>query len=322
VVQYGEFRNANVVPDWGNGWGIGIEGDPLTAERFVAISPDGAVRRGKVVVPAARQAMLHHASVGASGAIVVTGHASMQDGSAQYYIARVNTDGAVEQYLLTGQFAPLTISVAPDDSVWALGSELRAEEAGRNYRLVRHFAFGKGLIGEALEARSFSSGENPYRTASRWSAGDTQSSWLRCDSKGAYIYANLTNELIEVDAATHAISRWRVDTSGAGDAKVVGFAVTESGRVFANLASRLDLNDQQSPRYLFVLDKDKHEAGARWVKVEEKPATPTEIEGRAAGRRRIWGSDGERLALECEYEASRQGAACWYDILPPPLVKP
>jgi hypothetical protein len=321
VVRYGEFKNANVVPDWSNAWGIGLEGDPLTTERFVAVSPDGAVRRGTVRLPGARQAMLHHAAVGGRGAIVVTGHAVMLDGSAQYFIARVKADGEVEQSLLTGQFAPLAISVAPDDSVWALGSELRAEEAGRNYTLVRHFAFGKGLIGEALDARSFSPDENPYRTASRWPAGDTQSSWLRCDSKQAYIYTNLTNELIEVNAATNVVLRWHVDTSGVGDARVVGFAVTESGRVFANLASRLDLSDPHSARSLFVLDKHQPEAGARWIKVVEQPATPVELEGRPASGRRIWGSDGERLVMECANEASPQSAACWYDVSPPPSAK-
>jgi hypothetical protein len=285
AASYDELLRAGVsLPDWSNGWAIAIEGEPRTANEYRATS-DGTVRTGTVTLPGATQLAVWHATVAVDGAVVVSGHAYMSDRSAQYFIARIGSDGAVTGSVRTGPFAPQCICAAQDGSVWAVGSELDAEELGESYALVRHFDFEKGLIGQAVEADSFSPSQNPSRFMNRWVTGDTDSSWLRCDSKRAYVYSNQTDELIEVDARTHAVSRWQIDSSAG---KVVGLAITASGELFANLLPDGDPTNGRPTLNLFALEKDKAGLSAGWVMAGQ---------GTAKGLR-LWGADGDRLVLE------------------------
>ena len=314
AASYDELLRAGTsVPDWSNGWAIAIEGEPRNANQYRAISPDGAVRTGPVTLPGATQLTLRHATVAADGAVVVAGHAYMSDRSAQYFIARIGADGAVTGSVRTGPFAPQCICAAQDGSVWAVGSELDAEELGDSYPLLRHFDFEKGLLGQALEADSFSPSQNPSVVINRWVMGDADSSWLRCDSKRAYVYSNQTDELIEVDARTHTVSRWQIDSDAAG--KVVGLAITVSGELFANLVPADDPTNGRLTLSLFALEKDKARSNAGWVIVDQEQDKQAKSSDTISRGVRLWGADGERLVLE-DMDGPSQSVVRWTEVTP------
>lgn len=278
-------------PDWSNGSAIRIDGDPSSANQVRTVSRDGTVRTTTVILPGATRLSLRHAAVAKDGGVVVAGSAMMRNGAEQYFIARIGHDGVATDSVSTGTFAPHCVCPSPDGSVWVVGKDHRAEERGENFALVSHYTFQKGLIGQALDANPFS---RSFEIMASYAAADTTSSWLRCDSKRAYVYSNRTDELIEIDARTHALSRWPIVSSG----KVVALANTASGELFANLVAASDPMNDPPALSLFVLEKDHASSKARWVVV------------RASGLA-LWGADGEQLVLADDPSSH---AVRWFDV--------
>jgi len=293
------------LPDWSHGWAIGVEGDPRVASRFVAISREGSMRDTRVTLPAAETVMLKHVVAATDGTFFATGHAFMKDGRGQYYIARVGADGTLTDAIYTGPFTPMCLCASPDGSVWALGSELNAAELGEPYALVRHFRFGAGETGRAVASTDFSDDKNPFRVISTRSIGGTDSAWLRCDSQRAYLYSNLTDELVEIDGRTHAVSRWRIESPSG--MKVVSLAVTQSGRLFANLLPP-DATIGDSSLHLFALKLSSEGRTAQWDRIDR--AAERERTAGATGLR-LWGADGAHLLLESGEGYTNGAAVRW-----------
>lgn len=308
------FESAMGAPDWSNGWGIRIEGDPLTATHFMTVSPDGQLRNSVASWQDATEFMLKHAAVFPDGTVVVTGHALMHDRSARYFIARLSKDGSVARSITTGPFAPLCICASPDGTVWALGSELNKEELNQNYAILRHFDFDNGLLGEAIESKGFTPTTNPDRVINVWYVGSTYSSWLRCNREQAYVYSNLTNEIIDVDATTHQETRWKIE-AGASEQKVIGLALTLSGDLFANLASPRDKRSVGS-QAIFALERDERQKTARWVQVSSDSDATASANDKAKGPfgLRLLGNDGDRLLLEHHNGSEKAQRRSWYDV--------
>jgi len=218
-------------------------GDSLVVyERVVsgyahAISVYGRDGKQKFGVPfsidGAADIHISDAALAADGSVVVAAGSRGKDDTISNFIAHIGKDGKLLDIVRTTPYVVRMVCPIADGTVWTAGFE-RDEKlrSVKQYEILRQYSFKTGLVASALDASKmahpadwpmyFPVGMYPWETA------------LRATSKTLGFYSGPSNEWITLDLTTHEVRREPVKALGKGE-QLTGFAMTESGQVFASI---------------------------------------------------------------------------------------
>jgi hypothetical protein len=221
-----------VMPDWDRGYvihrEIEVNYSPGAAMVVMYDAAGKRIREGRIWPQGAGSVRITRTAATREGAILATGWALMQDGSAPGFIAKTDLGGNTIQSVETGAFKPDQICEAPDGSVWSLGKAVRSDGAPiPDTEVVRHFSFEKGLLHSFMPENMV---QGVMNSDLPWFV--SHGSFLRCGKEKVSIYLRFTGEYAEINTSSFELKRWKLDQSVTQERKANGLAVTEDGRVY------------------------------------------------------------------------------------------
>ncbi len=197
---------------------------------------DGRLQREAVVwFKNATRVSISDVAVGKKGELVVAGGAMDQSGVIANFITLIGDDGRVSKTVRTTPFLPHRVCVAENGNVWAYGSD-RSEQGERveTSLMLREYDFEKGQV-KALLAKSEL---NPWG----WTLSEgryPEEFYLRCAGSKVGLYNGASSEWIEYDKSAQKLKIAKVaPLPPPSDVRIRGFALTESGQVFASMHYR------------------------------------------------------------------------------------
>jgi len=277
-------------------WDMTLEVNPRKPG-VVLYGKDGGVAREAVVwIDGARSVSVADAAVSRSGKLVVAGGATGPDGAIANFIAEIGADDHVKRVIRTTPFMPVYVCASDDGTVWSYGVERDDHLVSvQNSLRLRQYSFKKGQLRAMLDTTSLNQGWLLERGVYPGQIS------LRCNSKTVVLYNAGTGDLLEFDLQTNALKATKIPplVSGQNGVFVTGFALTESGEIFASL------NDRSKKPFLSGLFRLSVNStpGAKWV-----PVTGTlgpYLKGSPIER--LIGADGDDLV----YTARRDGNLFW-----------
>jgi hypothetical protein len=287
---------------WDKGFLITYTADDTSPSRPAAILYDryGRIARQITVwFKDASSVAIVDLAVSRSGNIVVAGGTESTTGSIANFIASIGEDGRVRQVIRTTPFTPAYICAAEDGTVWAYGHD--RDENGKRVEgslRLRQYSFDKGQTNATLDASAL--------TSPGWSMshghypGEMD---LRCTSDKVGLLNGASGEWVEFDIASHKLKVSKIEPLPPIDQmRITGFALTESGEVFASLHDR---SSQPPLSGLFELKFDDSGVG-KWVPV--KDTVGPYLHGARVGQ--LLGTDGTDLI----YTRDLDGTAYWSQI--------
>ena len=238
------------------------------------------------------------AAVTKNGKLVVTGSALDSKGVIADFVASIGDDGHLDKVIRTSPFLPVYVaSCDAEGTVWIYGKERYVPDRGiPNVLRLRNYSFEKGELAAMLEI----SGSDPGWTLTGGKYADQIS--LRCNSQTVVLYNAATGEYINYEVKTKNLRTIKVGPLDPAKVHITGFALTESGDVFASLFYRSKLPRMSG---LFKLTLDG-KGGAYWVPISATvgPYLPGgQIE-------RLLGTDGTDLV----HTRKLDGEAYWSEV--------
>lgn len=256
---------------WQNGylvaWGMNrsIEGSPTRAAVYVYNKYGQIVREAVVWLDGAELVSVTAAAIGPSGKLVVSGGAQNPAGAISTYIAEIGKDDHVSRVIRAAPYSARRLCAAEDGTVWTYGMDRdnRLADIPSSLR-IRQFSFEKGQLRAMLDTSTF----NPEGWVLDLGRFPDDVS-LRCNAKTVGLYNSVTGDLVEVDTKSGTMKITKVATlpieSDTVDFYLSGFALTESGEIFA---SYVDRREKPVMSGLLHLIRDGSKGTAKWVPVE------------------------------------------------------
>jgi hypothetical protein len=264
---------------------------------------DGRVARQPIVwVDGANTVTVNDAAVTESGNLVVSGAAVDSHGAIASFIGQIGSDDRLHNIIRTTPFAPAYVCALEDGTVWTYGVDRddHLKNVPGSLRL-RHYSFEKGQLHALLNITAL-----PDYAANlqgwHFARGLPHEVNLRCNSKEIVLYNVRSGDLVELDSATSTTTITKVPLFPATCPTfcITGFALTESGELFASFIDRTKRGTSLSG--LFRLSRGK--AGtAQWVAV---PGT-VGVYLKQSPIQELWGADGDTLV----YSRQRDGNLYW-----------
>lgn len=277
---------------WDNGylithaWNGTLETSP--GKPAVALyDKDGQLVREAVVwLDGARSVSVGDVAFNRSASLMVAGGlVTNQQGVIANFVAEIGDDNRVHRVIRTSPFLPVYVCALPDKTIWTYGVDRDNHLNGiQNSLRLRHYSFEKGQLGAMLDTSSLASGEGWLLSRGRY-PGEIN---FRCNSKTVALYNAASSQLVEVDIQTSALKVTRVAAlPSPPDFQITGFALTESGALFASFYDR---SKKPAMSGLFKLSRDSA-GGATWVPVEGTIGSYLHT----SSIERLLGADGEDL---------------------------
>jgi len=216
------------------------------------------VRKAAIWFPDSVRVSIFDAAVTPQGNIVASGYAAKSDGTFAYFIAKTDLSGAVTQVIRTNPFLASKVCALDEDSVWTYGDDLNKNHATLDYKMLRNYSFSQGLL-HAYVPRSAIKipvggivvGKSMY--------------WMRCSGSKVAVYVGMGPDYFQLNVAHNTLDRFHVERMP-GDMMVTGFALTDTGHVFASLEVTGD--GTLGLRGLFELKVDTAAKQVQWVPVQ------------------------------------------------------
>ncbi|HEY6349123.1 MAG TPA: hypothetical protein VI636_06910 [Candidatus Angelobacter sp.] len=249
----------------------------------VLYDSNGGRRDAYVWLEGAERVAVGSAAVTPSGKLMVAGGTQDAHGVIAHYIAEVGDNDHVSRVVRTTPFIAVSICSSRDDRVWAYGFE--RDENGKsveNAPMLREYDFEKGQLRATLYPANLNPG---------WSLPNGRypgEITLRCNSKSVGIYNARSSEWVQFDLSANTLKVVNVDLlPPTSRLHITGFALTESGEVFASFHDR-----SKGPPVsgIFKLTLDAGGSG-RWAQVEG--TVGPYLGGSATAR--LMGADGDDL---------------------------
>jgi hypothetical protein len=286
-------------PYWDNGYLIFRARETESANHTNVVLYDaqgGRAREGRIWFLDSRRVVIENVAATKAGNIVAVGHGDKADGTVAGFIAETDLTGNVERVIRTNPFFPSFACAASDGTVWALGREPEKEDAHEDYFMLRNYSFTQGLIHEHLPRMKF------YRAID---TPDGQQTALRCTGSSVVLYSAWAKECIRIDQrhpGKNSVDRWWVDAAAVGNQRLTGFAVTDSGLVYASLGGLTD-SGQPAPRGLYELTvEDAAKKLMHWSPVSGAVASVAPGAKPQAGLfGDLYGADGDSLVFTRTY---------------------
>lgn len=282
---------------WNNGYLITIDAPPFMVPDkpgVILYDRNGAVARQAIVwLDGARKLSLTDAAVSRSGNLVVGGGTTNNEGTIANFIAEIGNNDRIARVVRTTPFVPTYVCTLEDGTVWAYGFDRDAslDMIEKSPRL-RQYSFDKGRLQAVLVTSALPDGEalrETWRPAQGKYLGALN---LRCNSKMVVLYNGSTGDLVEYDLAKQEMTVSKVAALPTGQRfHITGFALTDSGEIFASFHDGTNLNAPVSG--LFHLEPDNASGGYKWV------AVPGTVGGylKDSPIQKLWGADGDKLVF-------------------------
>lgn len=220
-----------VVPAWDHGYLLHVEIDRDPAVVTVYDKTGKKVVEGRMWPPDAAKVSVRSAGATHAGGIVAVGGGIMTDGSTQNFIAKTDVTGRTVQSIRTESFSACQVCEATDGTVWALGYEFDSGDShDTDKNVLRHYSFGKGLLGSFVSLDSVSKSRDAILQVSA-----PGKSFLRCSKDRVSVLFWPSAQYIQADVSAENFKRWQVAVPEAVGGKATGFAVTQEGRIFVSL---------------------------------------------------------------------------------------
>lgn len=260
----------------------------------VLYDKDGRIAREAVVwLDGARNVSVGDVAVTRS-AMVVSGVASNQDGALANFIAETSGDGRVQRVIRTTPFLPVYLCALEDGTVWSYGEDRDDQLNGiQNSLRLRHYSFEKGQLSALLDVGL----ERGWILSRGRYPGEIS---FRCNANTIVLHNAASSELIEFDLRSNLLRVTKVaPLPPPPEFHITGFALTDSGELFASLHDR---SRKPAISGLFRLSRDGKD-GAKWVPVDGTMGSylhDSPIE-------RLMGADGDDLV----YTSLKDGKMFW-----------
>jgi len=200
--------------------------------------------------------------VSSANALLASGYTKKSDGTTAMFIAESDFAGHIGRVIQVNPLIVEHICVVPDGTVWAFGDDRNT----KGY-LLRHYDLSKGFLEGYLPVSDFVSvTSDPSAKWPAQSRGGRQPVYLTCTANTVGIYSGTTQEWIELNTTTRAISRYAIrPTQPYADAAPDGLAQVPSGRVYASLWRHRKLTQDERELGIYELQKDSSSGAASWV---------------------------------------------------------
>jgi len=199
----------------------------------LAYDQNGQVNREAIVwLNDAQAVSIGDAAVTKNGSLVLTASALNKEGVISDFIASVGNDGHLSRVVRTSPFLPVYICSCDDENTaWIYGMERSEPEKGYADSLrLRHYSFEKGEITAML---NIAGGTTGWTLSRGRYEGEIN---LRCNSKSVVLYNGATGDFYEYSIASNTLRTTKVAPLPApSKVRLTGFALTESGDVFASM---------------------------------------------------------------------------------------
>ena len=229
----------------------------------VVYDQNGQIAREAIVwLDGARTVSVGDAATTKSGRLVVSGGAVNQEGVITNTIAEIGRNNRVHRVIRTTPYMPAYVCALEDGTVWSYGVDRDERLAGiENSLRLRQYSFEKGQLHALLDTTRLSPSEGWLLEHGRY-PGEIN---FRCNSKTVALYNAASSQLIEVDLQTNAMKVTNVVPLPPPPAfQITGFALTESGALFASFYDR---SAKPAMSGLFKLSRD-NAGDAKWLPVE------------------------------------------------------
>lgn len=213
------------VPIWSGGAVVALEANPSIAPVVRIFDSDGRLTVSITLsIPQADWVLINRAAHGSGGSIAMCGLTKDAHEHSAGFLALAGAGGQIQTLIRTDPFIPASVVVAPDGSIWAVGTEfdsasqtLRASDKG----VIRHFdGSGKPLADflpqSSLNRRNILVGPNGLV------ANSSRVGWY--EGIGAAGYFEVVNGKVEQYPA--------IDVTRVQGVTVSGLTISEDGRVF------------------------------------------------------------------------------------------
>lgn len=278
-------------------WAGTLETSP-SKPGVILYDEDGQIVREAIVwFDGARTVSVGDVATTKSGRLVVSGGAVNQQGVITNTIAEIGHDNRVHRVIRTTPYMPVYVCALEDGTVWSYGVDRDEHLAGiENSLRLRHYSFEKGQLRALLDATRLSPNEGWLLERGRY-PGEIS---FRCNSKTAVLYNAASSQLIEVDFQTNSMHLTNVaPLPSPPNFQITGFALTESGALFASFYDR---STKPAMSGLFKLNRD-NAGGAKWVPVEGTVGTYLN----SSPVQRLLGADNNDLV----YTSLKDGKMFW-----------
>jgi hypothetical protein len=246
------------------GWNMTLE---VTQNKPAVVLYDssGHAREAYVWLQGAKSVNVDGAAVTKSGKLIVTGGTESLKGvgigdlsAITFYLAEIGENGHVKREIRTSPYMPVHICAAEDGTVWTFGIDRDENGNGVDSSpMVRQFSFDKGQLKAFLFTKDLDPGW--FFLDGRYPGEVT----LRCNTKGLVIYNGQSSELVRVDLFDDAVTVTKVaPLPPISQLRITGFALTESGDIFASFHERK--NPPMSGLFKLSFNGD---GGASWTPV-------------------------------------------------------
>jgi len=268
---------------------------------------DGRVTRETPIwMDGASEVMLTDAAMSQTGSLIVSGGARNADGAVTNFIAEIGADNRVQKVIRTTPFTPYYVCALDNGTVWSYGFDRDRNLKGvQNSLRLRNFSFEKGELQALLNTTALPGG----RVSGDWLLplgryrGEIS---FGCNSKMVTLYNSRSGDLVEVDLKSNTMTMTKVLLLPASppDFLITGFALTDSGAIFASFRDR---THHGSPQYGLFRLKRERASTAQWVAV---PGTVGYLKDTPI--QKLWGADGDELV----YARQDDGELYWSKLGP------
>jgi hypothetical protein len=279
-----------------------LETSPGSAGLLVYDRYGNIARQPIIWIKDAKVVTVHDVSINSSGRLIVAGTALDSNGTLATFIGEVGSDDHLRRIIRTTPFAPAHVCVLGDGTVWAYGMD-RDEHlnAIQNSLRLRHYDFDKGQVQSLLNAATL---PDYSSTSEGWIfySGMPNEVDLRCNSKTAVLFNMKSGDLVEVDLKSNAmkITKVSLPPDSSPNFLITGFALTQSGEVFASFLDRREIHSTLSG--LFRLNRESATT-AKWVAVPGTVGLYLED----SALQSLLGADGDNLV----FARQRDGRLYW-----------
>jgi hypothetical protein len=188
------------VPKWSHGALLTVQYHDTTNPLIWLLERHGQ-RAVPFTIPEARSMLIYDWDRGADGTIGISGSAADSDGRAATFVAWISADGTNSQVIRTSPYKPAMVAVAPDGTLWTVGSEFTTKSSGGigttlmpNVGVIRHFERSGKTLGSFVPQSTIQNPLSLSRSRNTLRASKDRIAWY--SAEGRYIEISLDGSLV------------------------------------------------------------------------------------------------------------------------------
>jgi hypothetical protein len=186
------------IPRWSHGALINVQfegsGNPL-----IWMSNGQTQHTVPFPIPGALSMLVYDEDHGVDGTLWISGSAIDPDGRATGFVAWISAENTDSLIIRTGQYRPTRIAVAPDGTLWTVGSE-SIRTPSPNAAVVRRFDKSGHMVSSLIQQSTIAHVANLEKPFNNLQASKDRIAWYCADlidaSTGRYVEISLDGTLL------------------------------------------------------------------------------------------------------------------------------